>query len=113
MVTYTDFDRPDPKLDAKTMVKAVADSVAKTCTEKERKEITQNGLPGIELVGEIEQKGPKIAMTYRVFYVNDRLYQLMVVNAMNTKEKPLVKKFLDSFKLLKKKDAKEPKKDKE
>ena len=52
-------------------------------------------------------------MTYRVFYVNDRLYQLMVVNAMNTKEKPLVKKFLDSFKLLKKKDAKEPKKDKE
>ena len=107
-VIYTDFARPDPKTDPQAVLKALTEAFAQGT--KEKKDIKLNGFPGIELVRELEQDGGKLAMTYRAYFVNSRLYQVMVVSAAGVKEKVQVGKFLDSFKLHENKDGTEPKK---
>jgi hypothetical protein len=98
----------DPKTDPKAILKAIAENWSKST--KKKKDITLNGFDGLELVFEMDQNGVKLNFNYRVYVVKDRLYHVMVVSAPGAKEKVQVAKFLDSFKLH---DKKEAKKDKE
>lgn len=113
-VVYTDFAQVDPKVNPKVVVKSAADNLAKAINAKltkENKEITRNGHAGLEMLGETEQSGFKMAITLQVYYIKGRLYQVMVINVLGVKEKVEVKKFLDSFQLHEKKESKEPKKE--
>jgi hypothetical protein len=108
-VIYTDYARADPKADPKTVLKSVAAIHAKST--KSKKDIELNGIPGVELACKLDQGGAILDMAYRAFYLRGRLYQVMVISDPIVKEKVQATRFLDSFKLLDKKDEKEPKKD--
>jgi hypothetical protein len=108
-VIYTDYKNPNPNADPKAVLKSVIESNAKVT--KKKKEIKLNGIEGVELVLELDQKEGKLHMTYRAYFVKGRLYQLMVIDAPGVKEKIQVEKFLDSFKLHDRKNAKKPGKD--
>jgi len=70
-------------------------------------DVKLNGVDGIEVVSETKTKGDiVITNTIQVFVIDDRVYQLMAMNSSAAKEKLEVRKFLDSFKLIKKKDDK-------
>jgi hypothetical protein len=103
IICTEDLDH-DPKTDPKAILKAVANNLSKST--KKKKDITLNGFDGIEFKLEVDQDGVKLTMTLRVYVVKDRLYQVMVTSAPGAKEKVQVAKFLDSFKLHDKKEAK-------
>jgi hypothetical protein len=108
-VVCTVYRNADPKADPKTVLQAVANGLAKDT--KEKKDIKLNGHLGLEFLREIEQNGVKMITNQRIYYLDGRLYQAMVVSAVVAKDKAEVSKFLDSFKLHDKKDKKEPKKE--
>ncbi len=98
MVMFSYNAKTDPKADPKVMLKRVADSLADET--KAKKEIERNGHPGIELIREHQEKGGiKVAVTYQAFYVDGRLYQVMVGSRPGVKEKVEARRFLDSFRL--------------
>jgi hypothetical protein len=96
-VNYTDFARPN-LLDPKALLRSVADSFPRGTRQKE---VKLDGVDGVELVQTIEPRGgnPAVTLTFRVYFVQGRLYQVMVASAAGVKEKVQVSRFLDSFKL--------------
>jgi hypothetical protein len=109
-VVYTVYANANPKAEAKTVLQAMANGLAKDT--KEKKDIKLNGHPGLELLRDFEQNGMKMIINQRIYYLDGRLFQAMVVSAIVAKDKAEVSKFLDSFKLQDKKDEKEPMKEK-
>jgi hypothetical protein len=109
IVMYSDYERPDPKADPKAVLKAASAPLAKET--KMKKEIKLNGVDGVDLVLEKVQGGEKWLLNHRIYYVDGRLYQVMVAYPADVKDKVQVAKFFDSFKLHVKKDTKEPDKD--
>jgi hypothetical protein len=97
MVVYTDYAKDISKADPKTVLQAVVDQFAKDT--KAKKDIKLNGYPGIELSLMMDQAGTKLAMTLRVYIVEGRLYQVLVVSELGLKDKAQAEKFLDSFRL--------------
>jgi hypothetical protein len=109
LIVFKDFTPANPNADPKTVLDAIAKKQAKNTRKK--RDIKLNGFDGIELVLDLDDRGLKMSMTNRIFFVKGRLYQVLVVQTANAKEKPQVEKFLDSFKLHDKQEAKAPDKD--
>ncbi len=58
-----------------------------------------NAWPGLELRASVSQGDGKHAMRTRMYLVNKRLYQVLVILPQDQLSSPDVEKFLDSFKL--------------
>jgi hypothetical protein len=101
-VTYTDFTNPD-KGDPKKLIAAAADAFAREAKKKAKKRsIELNGFPGVEV--ELEHMG--VDAVSRMYLVKDRFYNVIVVGPRGSLEKLQARRFLDSFKLHDRKDAK-------
>jgi len=97
-VSYTDnVSKPADAFDS------VQKELAKQGTVLEKKDITLDGAPGREISLEMTAKQPgDILTTVRVFAVGGRLYQVLTTHQKATTSAADQKRFLDSFKVLKK-----------
>ena len=67
---------------------------------KEKRDIKLNGVPGVEFVIDSDEGGGvKLTSTVRVFLVDRRIYQAIVVHEQGAKEGANVRRFLDSFRV--------------
>jgi hypothetical protein len=106
-VTIHDYPESAPLSEPEVALKRIAETHADKT--KEKKDIERFGYPGIELHLEFEQDGVRLIMTLQAFCVDGRFYQVVAMGEHGTKKKIEVRKFLDSFRLLKEKDGAEPK----
>jgi hypothetical protein len=97
MAAFTDYVGDAAKAEPKVMLKNLADSLAKNA--KQKKDIQLGDYPGIEMVSELEEMGVKVAMKHRIYFLNGRLYQVVVVSEARLAEKAQFDRFLDSLKL--------------
>jgi hypothetical protein len=78
-----------------TAVNNVADSLSEGT--KQKKEIEKDGYYGLELTGEWDDGGSTVPVTRQIFFVNGKLYQVMVIYRPEVKDRVQFRKFLDSF----------------
>jgi len=100
IASHVDYPKQVDKLDKQKMLDDGRDGVAgkgrKLVSEKQ---IEMSGFPGRALVVTSKEKGQDIRMDVRMYLVNRRLYQMLVVSTNGQRAKN-ADVFLDSFKMI-------------
>ena len=104
MVTYTDFAGGGANLETKVILDAIAKNFGKMT--KAKKDIKLGDNMGLELTLEWDQDGTPLFAINRIFMVKGRLYQVMAISLQSKKDQMQTTKFMESFKLVEKKEEK-------
>lgn len=101
LMMHVDYPAAADKMKAQTMLDNARDGAMKKGRKLvSEKQIELNGFPGRSLVATGKERGQDVRFDTRVFLVNRRLYQMVVVSVGGEKL-DTTEQFFDSFKLLK------------
>ena len=88
-------------IDPKVLLKGASDGAVKNIDGKvtSQRDVTVNGHPGTELIGEGSKDGKAIEFTIRMYWAKPRLIQTLYLSEKGKGDKSNATKFLDSLKI--------------
>ena len=88
-------------IDPQVLLKSASDGAVKNIDGKvtSQRDVTVNGHPGTELIGEGSKDGKDIEFTIRMYWAKPRLIQTLYLSEKGKGDKANATKFLDSLKI--------------